>query len=178
MKFEDLSKVDQELVLKEFPEDIEKQAAGNAAVVRDMYQTGYEKLAIATADELDKLAEEEKKEEEKEDKEEEEEKMDEESEKKASALARFIERGYFDGLQKLGQERHNDPAHYIQPFVQEKIAMGGMTYLKRGGKKALSKTKAALTKAKKESLALGKRHGKGFAAGTTLGAGGMYAAKD
>lgn len=129
MKFNQLSVEDQELLNTDFGAEIEKAAAAEAAVIQEMYNTGFNKLAADTADYLDKLAEEAKKEEDEEDEEEEKGEKKEASaeevefEKLAQELASFIERGYFDGLRKLGSERHDNEWHYLAPFVGEKIAL-------------------------------------------------------
>lgn len=123
MKFADLSPEDQALVNTQFDTSLEKEASEEASLVQEMYKTGHDQLAVATADALDKLAEEANEDE----GEDEEEKMDEESEKKASGLASFIERGYFDGLRKLGSERYGDENHYLYSFAAEKLAAAGQT---------------------------------------------------
>ena len=105
-----------ELLNTEFPADMEKAAAAQAALISDLYSTGFTKIAAQAADEMDK---EEKKEEEKEEKKE----LSEEHEKEASDRGAFIARGYIDGLMKEGSERHGDELHYLMPFIAEKLAM-------------------------------------------------------
>ena len=122
MRFEDLSAADQKLLNTDLG-DFEKEAAAELALADEMYTAGFQKLAVETADYLDSLYEEKvaaEKEDSKEDKEE-----DKEEEKKASDLSAFIERGYFDGLRKLGSERYGDEMAYLMPFVEEKIAEAG-----------------------------------------------------
>jgi len=114
MRFEDLSPQDQHLLQTDLG-DFDKVAADQVALIDEMYSTGFDKLATETADWLDKLAEEEE-----EDKEEENE-MDHEGEKTASVFGAWTERGFFDGLRKLGSERYGDETHYLAPFVHEKI---------------------------------------------------------
>jgi hypothetical protein len=116
MKFSELSQQDKMLLNTDFSEGLEKAAAEEVNIFNQMYTMGYEKLASETADSLDKLAAE------KDEEEEEKEELDEESEKKAAELGAIIERGFFDGLCKLGQDRHGDEMHYLAPFVQEKMA--------------------------------------------------------
>lgn len=117
MKFEELSKEDQDLLNTDLG-DFDKYAQEEVALAQEMYQTGFEKLASETADYIDEMYEMQKKAEE----DKEEEKEDEEQEKKASDLSAFIERGYFDGLVKEGTERHGDAMYYLYPFIEEKVA--------------------------------------------------------
>jgi hypothetical protein len=116
-----LTAQDKALIGTDFGEDIEKIAADRAAAITEAYNYGFLKVAADVAEAQD---EEEKKEEKKEEKEEKEEKMDEESEKAAAELGAFIERGFFDGLRKLGSECHGDEFHYLTPYVMNKIAEG------------------------------------------------------
>lgn len=109
----------EELLSTDFGEEIEKLAAEQVEACQEAYAYGCEKLAAEAAEEMDK---EDKKEDDKEDKKE---KMDGESEKAAAELGAFIERGFFDGLRKLGSERHGDEFHYIAPYVEQKIAAAG-----------------------------------------------------
>lgn len=118
---EKLSQQEEALLNIDFGPELEKMAADRAAAITDAYDYGFEKHAAAVAAEFDKLAEEEEDEDEDEDEDEE---MDEESEKAAAELGAFIERGFFDGLRKLGAERHNDELHYIMPYVMQKVAAG------------------------------------------------------
>lgn len=117
MRYEDLSVEDQRLLNTDLG-DFEKDAAEQVALADEMYSVGFSKLASETADYLDEMMAKtaESKEEEKE------EEKDEETEKKAAELGAFIERGFFDGLRKLGQERHGDQTAYLAPFIEEKIA--------------------------------------------------------
>ena len=133
MRFEDLSLEDQKLLQADFGE-FDKLAADRVAVAEEMYATGFNKLAAETADALDKLAEEEK--EEKNEKEEKEDDMDENTKKASADLGAFIEKGYFDGLVKLGSERHGNEMHYIIPFLAEKVAEAGAM---KGAREALTK---------------------------------------
>lgn len=114
MRFQDLSPEDQRLLQTDLGE-FDKVAAEQVALIDEMYTTGFNKLANETADWLDKLAEEEAEKEE-------EDKMDEEGEKTAAALGAWTERGFFDGLRKLGSDRYGDELHYLYPFLEEKIA--------------------------------------------------------
>lgn len=127
MKFDQLSPEDQKLVKTDFggldkvAEEMVKQAA-------ECYNRGLEKTAVEIADGIDKTAEEEeaaaekfKKDKEEDDKKE----KNPEHEKAAAELGAVYERGVFDGLAKLGQERHQDPMHYFWPFIEEKVAQAG-----------------------------------------------------
>jgi hypothetical protein len=135
MKFSDLSPEDQDLLNTQFPEGLEKQAADEVALFNESYAMGFEKVAVEIADGFDKQAE-------KEEEEEEEHKLDEEGEKKAAELGAVIERGTFDGLQKLGKERHDDEWYYLRPALETKIAG-----LKEQAGKAFAHAKAAPGKA-------------------------------
>lgn len=116
-----LSQEEAQLLEIDFGEEIEKQAAARAEAISEAYEYGFDKHASVIADQMDKVAEED--EDEDEDKDEDEE-MDEESEKAAAELGAFIERGFFDGLRKLGSERHENELYYLAPFLAEKIAAG------------------------------------------------------
>lgn len=117
MKFEDLSAADQKLLNTDLG-DFEKDAAEQVATADEMYSVGFNKLATETADELDALMASEKNAAE-------EVSLEEGSEKIASDLSAFIERGFFDGLCKLGSDRHGDPYIYIYPYIEEKVAEAG-----------------------------------------------------
>jgi len=114
----ELTQQDKELLNTKFDEETEKIAAQRAGAIQEAYAYGLEKLAKDVADERD---EEDKKEKEK-GHEKKEDKMDEESEKAAAELGAFIERGFFDGIRKLGSERHGDEGYYLEPFIMQKIA--------------------------------------------------------
>src|SRR5688572_1798221 len=120
MRFQDLSAEQQRLVQTDFG-DLEKEAAARVQLSQEMYATGFHKLATETADWLDKAAEEAEKEEKKE----KDEDLDEESKTASAELGDFIERGYFDGLRKLGSERHGNELHYIIPFIEARVAEEG-----------------------------------------------------
>lgn len=163
MKFEDLSAEDQALLNTDLG-DFEKEAAAEMALAQEMYQTGFSKLAAETADYIDSLLVKEAEEKE-EDKEEEE---DEENKKTASDLGAFIERGFFDGLCKLGQERHGDASFYLVPYLEEKVAAKAGGAAVAGLQKMLGKAKeygsAAAGKAKEygsKGVAAVKDYGKG-----------------
>ena len=168
MRFEDLSAADQKLLNTDLG-DFEKEAAAELALADEMYTAGFQKLAVETADYLDSLYEEKvaaEKEDSKEDKEE-----DKEEEKKASDLAAFIERGYFDGLRKLGSERHGDEMAYLTPFVEEKIAEAGA---KAALGKVWSKMKGHAGKASEAAKEVAAKHpktAKGMGYGAAFGAG-------
>jgi len=144
MKYQELSAEDQNLLNTDLGE-FDKVAAAEMSLAQEMYATGFEKLATETAGYLDtvfaKVAEEDKKEDEKEDE-------DEETKKTAEELGAFIERGFFDGLRKLGAERHGDETVYLLPYLEEKVAEGGkMKALREFGSKAWKATKDAPGKA-------------------------------
>lgn len=128
MRFEDLSAADKKLVNTDFG-SIEKVANNQVAQAQEMYEIGFSKLASQIADQLDaeadaveKFAEDLA--------------LDPESEKLAASLGAFIERGQFDGLRKLGSDRHGNEWHYLLPFVEEKVAAaGGMAALENFGEK-------------------------------------------
>lgn len=118
MRRSELSPEDQKLLSTDLGA-FEKEAQAHVALCQEMYETGFSKLAAETADELDalysKTAEEAQVEEIN---------LDSGSEKLAQDLGAFIERGYFDGLRKLGQERYGDETAYLYPFIEEKVAAG------------------------------------------------------
>jgi hypothetical protein len=142
MKFEDLSQEDQKLVNTDLGE-FEKHAAADMAIADEMYTVGFTKLASETADYLDNMFAMQK---EASEAPAEDNKMDEASEKIAQDRAAFIERGYFDGLRKLGSDRHGDEMAYLYPFIQEKIAAGRW---ESAGKWIADKTKAVAEQAGK-----------------------------
>jgi len=122
MKFEELTKEDQTLVNTKFPEALEKDAAAEAEMINELYLTGFDKLAAEAAEAVDEHEKEEKA---KEKEEKEKPELKEEHKKEASARGAFIARGYIDGLMKLGEEKHQDPFHYLYPALQEKLAAKG-----------------------------------------------------
>lgn len=121
MKFEELSQEDQMLVQTQFPEELEKSASAEISLAQELYTAGFSKFASATAEALEKLAEEGKESDEEEEKEHEK-KLDEDQKKEASARGAFIARGYIDGLKKLGSDNYGDEMAYLYPFIQEKMA--------------------------------------------------------
>lgn len=130
MRYEDLSPEDQRLLNTDLG-SFEKEASARLELVSEMYDVGFNKLAAETADHLDeyysKVAEEAV---------DDSIQMDSESEKVAQELGAFIEKGYIDGLRKLGQERHGDEMAYIMPFLEEKVAAkGAKAFLANFGKK-------------------------------------------
>lgn len=140
MKIEELSAEDQALVKTDFGTDLEKVASEQAAVIQEMYQTGFDKLATAAADDMDKAAEQTKIASESE--------LDGEQEKTASELGSFIERGFYDGLRKLGADRHGNEMHYLMPFVEEKVAEAGAhSAMKAFGGKVMAHLRGAPMKA-------------------------------
>ena len=140
MRYEDLSAEDQKLLNTDLG-PFEKEAEARMSLANEMYNVGFNKLASETADNLDeyfsKVAEASE--------EGDSLSLDTESEKVAQELGAFIEKGYFDGLRKLGQERHDDELAYLLPFLEEKVAAkGAKAMLARFGKevqKRLGKAK-------------------------------------
>jgi len=140
MRFEDLSAADQKLLNTDFG-GLEKVAADQVAQAQEMYEIGFSKLASQIADQLDAEAAAEKVAEDN--------TLDPESEKLAASLGAFIERGQFDGLRKLGSDRHGNEWHYLLPFVEEKVAAaGGMAAVTNFGKKLKGYAGAAGSKTK------------------------------
>lgn len=131
MKFEDLSPEDQKLLNTDLG-DFEKEASARLELCNEMYEVGYNKLAAETADNLDayfaKVAEEGGASNEV--------VVDGQTEKVAQELGSFIEKGFTDGLAKLGQDRHGDPLTYFYPYMEEKVAAkGAKAFLANFGKK-------------------------------------------
>ena len=117
MRYEDLSPADQQLLNTDLGE-VEKVAAEKIALADEMYSTGFNKLATEAADAIEatyaeKTAASEDV------------SMDDESEKVASDLGSFIERGFFDGLRKLGSDRYGDEMAYLNVLIEEKVAQAG-----------------------------------------------------
>lgn len=116
MRFEDLSAEQQALLNTNFGSETEKVAAEQAKIASEMYSKGLE-IASNIADAMDKQAAEAEK-----TASEAAELEDAGAEKMAAQMGAFIERGQFDGLRKLGSDRHGNEWHYILPFVEEKVA--------------------------------------------------------
>jgi hypothetical protein len=160
MRFEDLSPEDQKLVNTDLGA-FEKEAEARLTMCDEMYGVGFNKLATETADNLDayyaKVAEAEATDESIQ--------MDSESEKVAQELGSFIEKGYVDGLRKLGQERHGDEMAYLMPFLEEKVAAkGAKAFLHTLGKKFKRFGKDVGKKGKAFGKEVGKKSEKGVAA--------------
>jgi len=131
MKFEDLSLEDQKLVNTDLGA-FEKEAAARLELANEMYEVGFNKLAAETADSMDEYFSKVASAEEVDNSIQ----VDSESEKVAQELGAFIEKGYVDGLRKLGQERHGDETAYLMPFLEEKVAAkGAKAFLAGLGKK-------------------------------------------
>jgi hypothetical protein len=114
MNVKHLSLEDQRLLATDFG-DLDKVAEEQVKVASEMYTAGAE-MALATADQMDKLAAESEKEEEMEDEE-------DEGEKKAAAdYGNIITEGFIDKLAALGEERYGNADHYFIPFMEEKVA--------------------------------------------------------
>jgi hypothetical protein len=159
MRFEDLSAADQKLLNTDFG-GLEKVAADQVEKAQEMYEIGFSKLASQIADQLDaEAAEAEKVAEDN--------TLDPESEKLAASLGAFIERGQYDGLRKLGSDRHGNEWHYFLPFVEEKVAAaGGMAALKNFGNKLKGYAAEGVSKAKGYASDAGqavKKYNKGIA---------------
>lgn len=116
MRFQDLSREDQALVHADFG-GLDKVAAEQVKVASEMYSAGAE-MAESTADQMDKLAAESEKEEE-------DEELGEEEKKASADYGNIIAEGFIDKLAGLGEERYGNPAHYVMPYVEEKIAQVG-----------------------------------------------------
>jgi hypothetical protein len=144
MKFEDLSPEDQKLVNTDLG-DFEKEAAARLELANEMYEVGFNKLAAETADSMDEYFSKVASAEEVDNSI----SLDSESEKVAQELGAFIEKGYIDGLRKLGEERHGDETVYLMPFLEEKVAAkGAKAWLAGLGKKVKGFGEAAKSKAK------------------------------
>lgn len=157
MRFEDLSPEDQKLVQTDLG-SFEKEAAAKLALCQEMYDVGFSKLASETADNLDEyfskaagVSEEV-----------ESLQLDDVSEKVAEELGSFIEKGYVDGLRKLGQERHGDETAYLMPFIEEKVASkGARAFLHSLSKKMKGLGGAVGKKSKAVAKEVGKKGEKG-----------------
>jgi hypothetical protein len=118
MRMEDLSPAQRQLLMTDFGQETEKVAAEQAKIAQEMYDRGLD-IAVNIANAMDaeyaaeKTAEYDA------------ELEDPYMEKAAQQMGAFIERGQFDGLQKLGAERHGNEWFYILPFVEEKVAAVG-----------------------------------------------------
>ena len=144
MKFEDLSPEDQKLVNTDLGA-FEKEAAARLELANEMYEVGFNKLAAETADSMDEYFSKVASAEEVDNSI----NLDSESEKVAQELGAFIEKGYIDGLRKLGQDRHGDETVYLMPFLEEKVASkGAKAWLAGLGKKVKGFGEAAKSKAK------------------------------
>jgi hypothetical protein len=111
----DLTKEQQALLDTQFPAEIEKQAAAEAAMAFELYEVGFEKMASEAAEKMDEEAKEEKKEEDKKE-------LSEEQEKEAQSRAAFIARGFIDGLMEKGASQHGNAYHYLIPAISDKLA--------------------------------------------------------
>jgi hypothetical protein len=120
MKFSDLSAADQRLLQTDLG-DFDKVAAQQFEEASDCYNQGFEKFAAEAADAQDEADEMDKKASELEP----ESLLTPEQEKVAAELGAITEKGFFDGLCKLGSERHGDEMHYLWPFIEQKIAQEG-----------------------------------------------------
>jgi hypothetical protein len=125
-----------EKVAGAYGEDVAQDAMEKVAAIRDSYNYGFHKLAEETAQALEEAAAAKE--------EEEEEELDEESEKAASELGSFIERGFYDGLCKLGSERYGNEDAYLIPYLEEKFAAAGVKAAPGMISKALNKVKSAI----------------------------------
>lgn len=173
MRMEDLSAEQQKLLKTDFGADIEKVASAQAKLAKEMYANG-QQIALNIADQMDKEAAEKVASEAVE-------LPDAESEKRAAEMGRFIERGQFDGLRKLGSERHGNEWHYIYPFVEEKVASSAAkaglnkfrSFMASKGKAVADKAKGAVEKGKD---AMKKNPGKAMAGAGAAGAAAGFAA--
>jgi hypothetical protein len=125
MRYRDLTEQDQETLATDFG-GLEKEAAEHIALAEEGYEVGFHKLAKEIADAMEveaaetmaKIASGEA------DDDDDEEEEDEEHTKKAEDIGAFIEKGTFDGLMKLGEERYGDSMVYIEPLIMEKLGKG------------------------------------------------------
>jgi hypothetical protein len=174
MKFEDLSPEDQRLLNTDLGA-FEKEASARLELANEMYEAGFSKLASETADALDEMFAKTAGEEAADNSI----KLDDESEKIAQELGAFIEKGYVDGLKKLGQERHGDESAYFMPFIEEKIAAeGAKALLSRFGGKMKSIGAGAVEKAKKGYGAVSDKAKAGYGATAEAGKKGVKSVKD
>jgi len=123
MRFSDLSAADQQLLRTDLG-DFDKVAAQQLEEASDCYNQGFEKFAAEAADAQDEADEMDKQASEYED----ESILTPEQEKVAAELGAITEKGFFDGLCKLGSERHGDEMHYLWPYIEQKIAQEGAAY--------------------------------------------------
>lgn len=172
MRKEDLSAEQQKLLNTNFGPELEKIAAEQAKIAQEMYAKGQD-IALNIADAMDKEAAEKVASENQSQALE-----DAQAEKTAAQMGAFIERGQFDGLRKLGSERHGNEWHYIYPFVEEKVAAAGASAAMGKFRNFMaSKAKQVgkdVTKAVKANP--GKAMGAAAAGGAAAGAAGGYAA--
>lgn len=157
-----LSAEQQELLDTQFPAEMEKEAAAQAALISDLYSTGFSKLASAACDEMDEKEKEEEKEEHHK------KPLEEKHEKEASDRGAFIARGYIDGLMKEGSERHDDELHYLYPFIAEKLAVSTKDVKKmyhkavKAGKKGLESAKKTVSEGAEKAKEGVKSYGRGI----------------
>jgi hypothetical protein len=160
LEMKNLSYDDRMLVNTQFPAELEKEAAAEAAMINDLYSYGYEKVASSTIDFIEKGAEEgETKEEEKkeetaeENKEDYKEKLNEEEKKEASVRGAFIARGFVDRLVKEGQDRYNDPYFFFYDMINEKVAQEIALCKEANEAKAMGRVAKFLQASKEKALA-------------------------
>jgi hypothetical protein len=132
MRYEQLSRHDQELLNTDLG-DFDKEASAMVKMASEGYEIGFEKIALEIADSLEIQAIEENM-----DKTASDDELDPESEKTAAEMGAFIERGVFEGLQKLGQERYGNPDIYIEALTIEKLAAEAAAQTKAEVKRELS----------------------------------------
>lgn len=133
MRYEQLSRHDQELLNTDLG-DFDKEASAMVKMASEGYEMGFEKIALEIADSLEIQAIEENM-----DKTASGDELDPESEKTAAEMGAFIERGVFEGLQKLGQERYGNPDIYLEALAIEKLADAAAAETKAEVKESLTK---------------------------------------
>ena len=164
MRMQDLTADQQKLLKTDFGTEVEKVASEQAKIAKEMYAKGQE-IALNIADSMDKEAAELEK-----NAGANAELPDAQQEKMAAQMGAFIERGQYDGLRKLGSDRHGNEFHYILPFVEEKVATAS-------AKAGVGKFREFLAgKAGKAREAMGKHPGKAGAGAAAAGAAGGFAA--
>ena len=103
-----------------------EQVKKASASFEDLFSVGFDKMAAASADELDKLAEGNEDEDEDEDEEKEDKApMKEEHKKEATARGAILARSYVEGLMKQGSARHGDPLHYLYDAIEADLVKQG-----------------------------------------------------
>lgn len=149
MRFQDLSPADQKLLRTDFGR-FDKVAQEHVEQAAECYNYGFDKLASEHADAIDAMMAE------KTASDHDEVQLDEDAEKVAAELGAITERGYSDGLAKLGSERHGDELHYFWPLIEEKIAQEGAVDALQKFASKMGKIDAMLASARDRASSAGK----------------------